>query len=215
MDRRVVKTKNSIYQAFFRLVQTKAIDDITVSELARMANIDRKTFYLHYQTVQDVFLEFKEMIYTSLMEVLSEADRRGSENLKRLEAGEDLARPNDIAPFDFIYFYDSLNSIMVENLQFFERLSKDTSYMFLKNDFKNIFKQALMDYSKSWEEWLSHYELSLYSEFIAAGAISLWTDWLHHRQVPLEEFRDKAIVVLREAWKMGTSVEEPYQDITK
>ncbi|MBQ7228809.1 MAG: TetR family transcriptional regulator, partial [Clostridia bacterium] len=105
MDRRVARTKKNIYRAFFRLVQTKAIDDITVSELARAADIDRKTFYLHYQTVRDVFVEFKQMIYDSLLEILSEAERRGNENARRLEAGEVLERQNDVAPFDFIFFY--------------------------------------------------------------------------------------------------------------
>ncbi len=212
MGRRVARTKKNIYMAFFRLVQTKAIDDITVSELARTADIDRKTFYLHYQTVRDVFVEFKQMIYDSLLEILSEAERRGNENARRLEAGEVLERPNDVAPFDFIFFYDSLNSIMMENMAFFEKLSKDTTFMFLKNDFKNVLKQALMDHYRNWEGWDDDYQRSLYSEFIAAGAISLWTDWLHHKQVTLEEFRDNAIVVLREAWKMGTAMDEPYKE---
>lgn len=203
MDRRVARTKKNIYYAFFQLVQTKAIDEITVSELARTADIDRKTFYLHYQTVQDVFLEFKQMIHARLMEILDEAERRGEENRQRLEAGEELERPDDVAPFDFIYFYDSLNVIMMDNMAFFEKLSKDTTFMFLKNDFKNVLKQALMDYYKDWEGWSSDYQASLYAEFIAAGAISLWTDWLHHKQVPLDLFRDAAIEVLREAWKMG------------
>lgn len=188
MDRRVARTKRSIYQAFFQLVQSKAIDEISVSELARVADIDRKTFYLHYQTVQDVFLEFKEMIYNRLMEILSEAEKRGAEN----------------ASFDFVYFYDSLNAIMMENMNFFEKLSKDTSFMFLKNDFKNILKEALMDFYREWDGWNSEYEESLYAEFIAAGAISLWTDWLHHKQVPLDEFRDNAIKLLREVWKKKT-----------
>lgn len=203
MDRRVARTKKNIYYAFFQLVQTKAIDEITVSELARTADIDRKTFYLHYQTVQDVFLEFKQMIHARLMEILDEAERRGEENRQRLEAGEELERRDDVAPFDFIYFYDSLNVIMMDNMAFFEKLSKDTTFMFLKNDFKNVLKQALMDYYKDWEGWSSDYQASLNAEFIAAGAISLWTDWLHHKQVPLDVFRDAAIEVLREAWKMG------------
>lgn len=212
MDRRVARTKKNIYMAFFQLVQTKAIDEITVSELARTADIDRKTFYLHYQTVQDVFLEFKQMIHDRLMEILAESERLGKENYRRLEAGEALERPNDVAPFDFIYFYDSLNTIMMDNMAFFEKLSKDTTFMFLKNDFKNVLKEALMDYYNDWDGWTSDYQRSLYSEFIAAGAISLWTDWLHHKQVPLGEFRDNAIVVLREAWKMGTAMDEPYRD---
>lgn len=210
MDRRVARTKRNIYHAFFGLAQTKGIDEITVSELARAADIDRKTFYLHYHTVQDVFREFEQMIYDSLMAILKESEQRGDENLRKLRAGEALERPNDVAPFDFIYFYDSLNGIMTENLPFFERLSVDTNFMFLKNEFKNILKRALLDYYCDWDGWNSSYEMSLYGEFIAAGAIGLWTDWLHHKQVPLETFRDNAITVLREAWKMGTYPEQPY-----
>lgn len=214
MDRRVARTKKNIYYAFFQLVQTKAIDEITVSELARTADIDRKTFYLHYQTVQDVFVEFKQMIHDRLMEILAESERRGRENQTKLDAGETLERANDIAPFDFVYFYDSLNVIMMDNMAFFEKLSRDTTFMFLKNDFKNVLKQALLDYYKGWDGWSSDYQASLYSEFVAAGAISLWTDWLHHKQVPLNEFRDSAIEVLREAWKMGTAKDRPYQEIS-
>ena len=210
MDRRVARTKKNIYYAFFQLVQTKAIDEITVSELARAADIDRKTFYLHYQTVQDVFVEFKQMIHDRLMEILAEAERRGEENQLRLDAGEELDRANDVAPFDFIYFYDSLNVIMLDNMAFFEKLSRDTTFMFLKNDFKNVLKQAILDYYTGWEGWTSDYQASLYAEFVSAGAISLWTDWLHHKQVPLDRFRDSAIEVIREAWKMGTTRDEPY-----
>ena len=213
MDRRVARTKKNIYYAFFQLVQTKAIDEITVSELARTADIDRKTFYLHYQTVQDVFVEFKQMIHDRLLEILSEAERRGRENQEKLDAGETLERANDIAPFDFIYFYDSLNVIMMDNMAFFEKLSRDTTFMFLKNDFKNVLKQALMDHYKDWAGWSSDYQASLYAEFVSAGAISLWTGWLHHKQVPLNEFRDSAIEVIREAWKMGTAKDLPYQEV--
>ena len=72
-----------------------------------------------------------------MRQILDEAERRGEENRQRLEAGEELERRDDVAPFDFIYFYDSLNVIMMDNMAFFEKLSKDTTFMFLKNDFKN------------------------------------------------------------------------------
>lgn len=202
MDRRVARTKRNIYIAFFTLLQKKSMDDITVTELAQLADVDRKTFYSHYQTVQDVFEEFKQGIYESVMEVLDECEKRGAVNQAKLDAGETLARAEDVAPFDFVYFYDALNAVMVENLAFFEKLSKDSTFMFLKGDFKNVLKQALLDkYADA--PGMSPYQLSLYCDFIAAGAISMWTDWLHHKQVPMEEFRDAAIEVLREAWKMG------------
>ena len=203
MDRRVARTKRNIFYAFFRLVQTKPINEITVSELARNADIDRKTFYLHFQTVQDVFGEFKQMIYEQVTEILAQAEQRGQEHQKQLEAGASLERAADVAPFDFVWFYDSLNRIMVENLSFFEKLSRDTTFMFLKNDFKNVLKQAIMDHYRDGDDVPGSYQQSLYAEFIAAGAISLWTDWLQNKQVPLEQFRDAAIEVLRDAWKLG------------
>ena len=56
-------------------------------------------------------------------------------------------------------------------------------------------------------------ERFLPTHIVSAGAISLWTDWLHHKQVPLNEFRDSAIEVIREAWKMGTAKDLPYQEV--
>ncbi len=188
MDRRVARTKRSIYEAFFTLLQKKAMDDITVTELAALADIDRKTFYTHYQTVQDVYTEFKQSVYDEVIRTLEECETPGAEPGKE---------------FDFGLFYDRLHVVMTDNLAFFEKLSKDTSFMFLKNDFKNVLKQALNDYYRDKID-ISDYKMNLYNDFIAAGTISMWTDWLHHKQVPLEEFRDTAIEVLREAWKMGT-----------
>lgn len=97
---------------------------------------------------------------------------------------------------------------MIENLAFFEKLSRDATFMFLKNDFKNVLKLALLNHFCNRADKRESYERSLYAEFISAGAISLWTDWLQNRQVSLEKFRDSAIEVLREAWKFGKAGEE-------
>ena len=53
-DRRVIKTKQAIQDAFERLIVDVDYEKITVSALAREANINRKTFYLHYDSVEDV-----------------------------------------------------------------------------------------------------------------------------------------------------------------
>ncbi len=47
-DRRVRKTKKAIQDAYFRLLEKKRTEKITVAEITREADIDRKTFYLHY-----------------------------------------------------------------------------------------------------------------------------------------------------------------------
>lgn len=53
MDKRIEKTLVKIRSGLLSLVAEKDIADISVAELSRAAGIDRKTFYLHYKTVDD------------------------------------------------------------------------------------------------------------------------------------------------------------------
>lgn len=56
-DRRVRRTRYAIHSAFRALVARDGFRSITVSALAREANIDRKTFYLHYRGLDDLMAE--------------------------------------------------------------------------------------------------------------------------------------------------------------
>ena len=54
IDRRIIKTQRAIREAFQHLLIEKGIDKITVSALAREADIDRKTFYLHFRSIDEL-----------------------------------------------------------------------------------------------------------------------------------------------------------------
>lgn len=54
VDKRVRRTEKAITEAFFSLLETRDYDKITVSALACEARIDRKTFYLHYRSVDEL-----------------------------------------------------------------------------------------------------------------------------------------------------------------
>ncbi|MBQ6019399.1 MAG: TetR/AcrR family transcriptional regulator [Clostridia bacterium] len=54
IDRRVVKTKERIRDVFIGLLAEKPIKSITVKELSDQADINRATFYLHYEDVFDL-----------------------------------------------------------------------------------------------------------------------------------------------------------------
>jgi len=54
VDRRVRKTKSQLRSCLSILLETKKIQNITVKELAQMADINRGTFYLHYKDVYDL-----------------------------------------------------------------------------------------------------------------------------------------------------------------
>ena len=53
-DRRVLKTRAAIEQAFVDLLDTTEYRKITISAIAQAANINRKTFYLHYSSIDEL-----------------------------------------------------------------------------------------------------------------------------------------------------------------
>ena len=55
-DRRVIKTKKAIRNAVIKILFDKGvqIEEIDISEVCRIADINRKTFYNHYKNVPDV-----------------------------------------------------------------------------------------------------------------------------------------------------------------
>lgn len=48
MHQKVVETEAAIQAAFIALLQTKAFEKISVSDITKLAHINRGTFYLHY-----------------------------------------------------------------------------------------------------------------------------------------------------------------------
>ena len=57
-DRRITKTRKSIQNAYLNLLRQKGTEKITISDIAREADIDRKTFYLHYDSTEDIIREY-------------------------------------------------------------------------------------------------------------------------------------------------------------
>ena len=68
-DRRTKRTHKAITQAFTELIIEKEFSEITVTELAERANINRKTFYSHYECIEDVLDELQVEIAERLVEI--------------------------------------------------------------------------------------------------------------------------------------------------
>lgn len=54
MDQRKLKTRQSIEEAFLQLRKEKSVEQISVTELSRLARISKATFYLHYRDIFDL-----------------------------------------------------------------------------------------------------------------------------------------------------------------
>lgn len=51
VDRRQAKTKQQLVEALLQCIENKGLKHVTVTDIAKQANINRGTFYLHYQDV--------------------------------------------------------------------------------------------------------------------------------------------------------------------
>ncbi len=61
-DRRIVKTKTALFEAFLQLLSEKPYEDITVNEICERADIRRATFYKHYNDKLAFFTAFTHML---------------------------------------------------------------------------------------------------------------------------------------------------------
>ena len=70
IDRRILKTKRAIICALLKLQKANHFDRITVTALTDTADINRKTFYLHYKSVEDVGVQFESQLADRVEELL-------------------------------------------------------------------------------------------------------------------------------------------------
>lgn len=83
-DKRILKTKKLIRDTFFKLLEEKDFEKITIAEIADRAIISKGTFYYHYEDkydfvqklVDDIIREYKRFMAKRIkgLEVLSKDD---------------------------------------------------------------------------------------------------------------------------------------------
>ena len=72
MDRRVLRTLQSLRTALLELIKEKEYDEISIEEITERANVGRTTFYLHYKDKEDLLMEEISAIMYERAQVLSE-----------------------------------------------------------------------------------------------------------------------------------------------
>ena len=73
-DRRVIRTKRSIRMALTKLLASKPLGEITVTELSKAADINRKTFYNYYGDVSMVVEEIEDEIAADFASAINNID---------------------------------------------------------------------------------------------------------------------------------------------
>lgn len=83
-DRRIRKTKKLIEESLFTLMKDNPYRKIRISQIVDHADISRSTFYLHYETKDDLLFSVVDEIIDEYFESINQVIRGHPENPTRL-----------------------------------------------------------------------------------------------------------------------------------
>ena len=159
LDRRVVKTKKAIRNAFAKLISEKDINKITIKDIADTADINRKTFYNYYSGVYEIIEEIEKELVVEFEDLLSGIDLKST-----------LRDPSVL--------FSRLTEKLTNNLEFYGYLMKATSSanLFVNKDGKldkcvrNAFASQ-MDIDES--------TITIMTDFILSGMLVVYHRWFN------------------------------------
>ncbi len=97
-DRRIVRTREAIREAFVDLIEEKGFDGISISDITDRADINRSTFYLHYHDKYDLLEKTEDEIIGHMKTILIQS---GKLDLDTYSTEEGLV-PVIIAMFEYV-----------------------------------------------------------------------------------------------------------------
>ena len=168
MDRRVIRTKKAIRNAFAQLLSVKELDDITVKDIAELADINRKTFYSYYSGVHMILEETENEI------------------VEDFEAAIRDLPPDKLVREPYLLF-SRLSAIINADIDFYEPLMKVDRSSRLIAKVSEMLKQKLREsyaaFSRVGEE-----TFNIMVDFTFSGLFSVYQSWFNsERRQSIEE----------------------------
>ena len=171
VDRRVVKTKKSIHNAFAKLLTEKELNDITISDIAELADINRKTFYNYYAGIYEVVDEIEDGIVQTLREALGGADIR-----------EALKNP--------YLFFNKLTSIINTDPEFYGHLLSMRGNVSLVTKISAAMKETMRDAVIA-QLPADPERVDLILDYTLSGMLSVYQHWFNSdRSLSLDELSE-------------------------
>lgn len=164
--------------ALIELVEQKKFDEITISDICRLAGVNRSTFYSHYsnkielleEVERDMILAFKEDISSTFRQVQNHVD-----NIDQLSERPDFYDGNLLLDDHTLTAY---LSFVKEHRQIF-RVYNDKKSLFHNKEhfylFKNLlFKKAFRSFTE-----LTDTDITYISLYYLAGIEAIVEQWIN------------------------------------
>lgn len=69
-DRRIRKSKAALRKALIELLDERPIQKITINELCELADVNRTTFYYHYEDIYDLYKDIEDLALEELSSMI-------------------------------------------------------------------------------------------------------------------------------------------------
>lgn len=164
-DLRFIKNRDVLQRAFIDLTLEKQSTHITVKELTDRAQVNRMTFYSHYDEVTDILLEFVDGITAQLIEMRQEANPPSIRQL----------------------LLDATN-MMQEEIEFYRLVAQDQHFELYRAQFRKAFTAIFTEELRA-HTALDGVELEISAGMLASGITYAYLDWLAgaYGDLPLDE----------------------------
>lgn len=165
-DRRVGRTRQLLQKALIELIREHGYDSITIQDIVDRANLGRTTFYLHYNSKDELFISCHEVI-------ISEFHIGPLHPLSR----EELLSPE--APQGMTYAYRHLEDVRPLLYSIFQ--GKDSLMILRRIRDKNA-QEIETNLQAAFDEAESSIPFDLLANYLAGAQIALTHWWLEKRQ---------------------------------
>ena len=157
-DRRVRRTKKALRDSLFKLLEKKSINQITVTELTGLADVNRSTFYLYYNDVFDMMEKIQEEIYSVLTKNVIES------------------LSNFREPEDFIGYCEGFLDFCKDNYSVCRFVTRNDCNNQLADRIKAAVRDVVPDSAKKFD-WRDprHY----LTTFALSGMLSVILEWMN------------------------------------
>lgn len=169
-DLRVKKTKEAIRGAFKDMICEMDYEDMSIKELALRAQINRKTFYLHYESLNDVLAELQDEI---------------AENFIKRKVS--YASMTDIKELIRLFFENAMDMPLLH-----ERLICSGSYQAVWNSINEKIMHQRMEDNRG-VFGMEEYAENLVFAFFGTNSTLLYRQWVEDgKKLPLDKLIEVA-----------------------
>lgn len=154
--RSAIRSKKLIKEALADLLTEKPLDRITVSDVVRVADLNRGTFYAHYKDIPDVVDHLIQQTFSTIRDAMI-AQTATDANIEHA-------------------LLSTIQKILEEDLSFYRKILNSSASAIMQEQLVAIVTEFMLEhkdqfYSGSQEE----YQIAI--RFCAGGLSNLYRDW--------------------------------------